>query len=192
MNDIASKGALHSGDLGVTTLADGTRVEKDSSYICALGAVDELNSMLGLLASKDLDPSIRREIVAVQFELLDVASELSYPGQTALAASSALRLAQVAESFGDSLPSMSEALLPGGSEAAALCHVARSTCRSVERQLVSLQASDPGAPSVRIAYMNRLSGLLLVLARVLNRQAGVAEVYPSSLSRSGHLALRPR
>lgn len=168
------------GDAGMTSLADGTRVEKNSSYISAVGAVDELNAILGLLASKDVGPEIRRVVITVQNDLFDLGAELSQPGKIVLPRDSEEYLSQAVEHFNESLPPLEERVLPGGSELAALCHVARSTCRSVERKIVSLEEVDPVASSTRLPYLNRLSDLLLVLARVLNRQAGVAEVYWSS------------
>jgi|GEM_PF-324975 len=173
------------GDTGETSLAGGTRVGKNSPYVCALGAVDEVNSMLGLLMSKVVDPDIQRVIATVQNDLFDLGAELCQPGKLVLSSESVDYVGQEIERFNAGLPPLAEFLLPGGSEPAAICHIARTTCGSAERAIVSLEQIDPIASSARVPYLNRLSDLLFVLAQVLNRHAGVAEVYwPSTAGRT--------
>ena len=172
------------GDRGETSLNDGTRVEKNSPYIGALGAVDELNCVLGMLASKARSSEVREVIVAVQKDLLDLGAELSQPGRLVLARDRVEFVGRELERFNAGLPALEAPILPGGSEAAAICHFARATCRSVERIIVSLEEIDPAKSSVRLPYLNRLSDLLFALARTLNVEAGAAEVYGSrSVSR---------
>ena len=175
-----SKITTKTGDAGATSLADGTRVQKNSPYIIALGAVDELNCVLGLLASKELSSDVQRVIATVQNDLFDLGAELSQPGRLVLATDTVEFLGQQVERFNAGLPPLEEFILPGGSETAAVCHMARATCRSAEREIVSLDEIDPAHSSVRLPYLNRLSDLLFVLARVLNRETGTAEVYWSS------------
>lgn len=180
-----SKITTKTGDSGETSLATGMRVQKNSPYISALGAVDELNCALGMLASKPLSFDVRGVIAAVQNDLFDLGAELSQPGRLILTDDRVEFLGQQVERFNAGLPPLEEFILPGGSETAALCHVARATCRSVERVIVSLEEIDPAKSSVRLPYLNRLSDLLFVLARVLNRESGTAEVYwSSSVSRT--------
>lgn len=181
-----SKIMTKTGDSGETSLADGTRVQKNSPYINALGVVDELNCALGMLASKPLSSDVRSVIVAVQNDLFDLGAELSQPGRFVLASDRVEFLGQQIEHFNADLPPLEEFILPGGSETAAICHFGRATCRSVERVILSLdEPDDPVLSSVRLPYLNRLSDLLFVLARVLNREAGAAEVYwSSSVSRT--------
>jgi len=180
-----SKITTKTGDSGETSLASGMRVQKNSPYISALGAVDELNCALGMLASKPLSSIVGSVIAAIQNDLFDLGAELSQPGKFVLASDRVEFLGQQIERFNTSLPPLEEFILPGGSETAAICHFARATCRSVERMIVSLEEIDPAQSSVRLPYLNRLSDLLFVLARVLNREAGTAEVYwSSSVSRT--------
>ncbi|MCE9658306.1 MAG: cob(I)yrinic acid a,c-diamide adenosyltransferase [Burkholderiales bacterium] len=175
-----SKITTKTGDSGETSLATGARVQKNSPYIEALGAVDELNCVLGMLAVKPMSLDVRRVIAAVQNDLFDLGAELSQPGRSILRSESLEYLGHQVEHFNAGLAPLEEFILPGGSESAAICHFARATCRSVERVLVSLEDIDPAVASVRLPYLNRLSDVLFVLARVLNLESGTAEVYWSS------------
>lgn len=172
-----SKITTKTGDSGTTSLADGTHVEKNSVYINALGVVDELNSALGVVTSKHISTAVRTVIARIQNDLFDLGAELSSPGKPILRAAGVEFLDRQIEVFNADLPPLKEFILPGGSEAAAFCHVARATCRSAERVIVSLDEIDPGYCELKLQYLNRLSDLLFVLARVLNRADGVAEVY---------------
>ncbi len=175
-----SKITTGTGDSGTTSLANGTRVQKNSLYINALGVVDELNSALGVVASKQTPTAVRGVISRIQNDLFDLGAELSSPGKLVLQVESVDFLDRQIEVFNADLPHLKEFILPGGSAAAAFCHVARAACRSAERMIVSLEDRDPGHCALKLQYLNRLSDLLFILARVLNRADGVTEVYWSS------------
>jgi len=170
-----SKIVTRTGDAGTTGLGDGTRVGKDAARIDAIGAVDELNSALGVLLAENPPESIAGCLVAVQHDLFDLGGELSIPGYEALHEIQVLRLEDAIERFNADLPPLKEFILPGGTRAASLAHVARTACRRAERAVVHLGASESVREPVR-KYLNRLSDLLFVLARVLNRAGGVADV----------------
>ncbi|MEO8740368.1 MAG: cob(I)yrinic acid a,c-diamide adenosyltransferase [Casimicrobiaceae bacterium] len=170
-----SKIVTRTGDAGTTGLGDGTRVAKDSARIDAIGAVDELNSALGVLLAEALPDAVKTCLIEVQHDLFDLGGELSIPGYEAVKEVQALRLEDAVERFNAALPPLKEFILPGGSRAASLAHVARTVCRRAERSLVHLGVSaDVREPARK--YLNRLSDLLFVLARVLNRSAGGADV----------------
>ena len=172
------------GDAGTTGLGDGSRVAKDTPRIASIGDVDELNSMLGLLLAEDLPVSVRDLLTTVQHDLFDLGGELSIPGFAAVTDAHVEHLEAAVETFNSDLPPLKEFVLPGGSRAAALAHVARTICRRAERSLVHLAGSSSiGEPSRR--YLNRLSDLLFVLARMLNRAAGAGDVLWQKGRRSG-------
>jgi cob(I)alamin adenosyltransferase len=163
------------GDGGTTGLGDGSRVGKDSARIAAIGDVDELNSALGLLLTEDLPPALRDVLTVVQHDLFDLGGELSIPGHAAVADAHVARLEAAVETFNADLPPLKEFVLPGGTRGAALAHVARTACRRAERSLVHLASeSTVGDPARR--YLNRLSDLLFVIARAINRAAGCLDV----------------
>ncbi len=184
-----SKITTRTGDEGKTSLADGTRVKKDSVYMEAIGAVDELNSALGMLAARPLAAPVQELLRQVQNDLFDVGAELSYPGYRCLAAQSLERLDAAIAELNGRLPPLQEFVLPGGSETGALCHFVRAACRAAERRVVSWQEAnsaapagaktapggDPDKPDLKTPYLNRLSDLLFVLARTINRDAGAKE-----------------
>jgi cob(I)alamin adenosyltransferase len=163
------------GDGGTTGLADGARVPKDAPLIEAIGAVDELNAALGVLAAETLPDPVRACLTDVQHDLFDLGGELSRPGHTILTDDYVARLERALDGFNRDLPPLKDFILPGGSRAAALAHVARTVCRRTERRLVTL-AKKKSAPPLAVRYLNRLSDLLFVLARVLNRAAGRGDV----------------
>lgn len=163
------------GDRGETGLGDGSRVAKDAHRIHALGSVDELNSHLGLLLTEPLDADIRACLARIQHDLFDLGGELSIPGHRLLKEQQVIDLEHWLERYNATLPPLKEFILPGGSRPAALAHVARTVCRRAERALVSVEA-DPRDTGLGIRYLNRLSDLLFVLARVLNRAAGGTDV----------------
>ena len=171
-----SKIYTRTGDAGTTGLGDGSRVTKDSLRIEAIGAVDELNSALGVLFAESIPEDIRSGLHAVQHDLFDLGGELSIPGYTSVGPAHVTRLENELDRHNAVLAPLKEFILPGGSRGAALCHVARTVCRRAERRVVSLNAAEPLSPSLR-QYLNRLSDLLFVLCRVLNRAAGVSDVY---------------
>jgi cob(I)alamin adenosyltransferase len=163
------------GDAGTTGLADGSRQSKDGPRIEAMGAVDELNSVLGLLLTEHLPPEVRALLFDVQHDLFDLGGELSLPGHPIMTEAQTVRLERALEACNETLPPLRDFILPGGSRAAGLAHVARTVCRRAERVLVALGVTEPLPPHA-VPYLNRLSDLLFVLARALNRAAGVADV----------------
>jgi len=170
-----SRIVTRTGDAGTTGLGDGSRVAKDAPRIEAIGAVDELNSTLGMLLAETLPDPVRRCLVAVQHDLFDLGGELAIPGTAAVTDAQVEGLEEAVETFNAALAPLKEFILPGGTRPAALAHVGRTVCRRAERALVALAGSEPvGAPARK--YVNRLSDLLFVLARTLNREAGVPDV----------------
>jgi cob(I)alamin adenosyltransferase len=163
------------GDDGSTGLANGTRVAKDDARIEAIGAVDELNSAVGVLLAENLAADVREALTRVQHELFDLGGELSLPRHAVLNAGHVARLEQCLERFNAGLPPLKDFILPGGTRAAALAHVARASCRCAERRLVALSHRE-SVPTLALQYLNRLSDLLFVLSRVLNRAAGAPDV----------------
>ena len=163
------------GDAGDTGRADGARVSKDDASIHAQGDIDELNSIIGLLAAKTDDPDLAALIDHIQHDLFNIGAELSI-SHPYISESDVSFLEQQLDHYNAQLPPLKEFILPGGGEAAALCHVARAVCRRAERGLVALNRQQ-AVGSAMLAYINRLSDLLFVLARVLTRHAGEDEVY---------------
>ena len=170
-----SKITTRPGDAGETGLGDGARVSKASARIAALGEVDELNSALGVLLAEELPGEVRDALVGVQHDLFDLGGEVSIPGHTIVTEVQVERLERLLETFNRELPPLKEFILPGGTRAAALAHLARTVCRRAERALVALARAEQVADAPRI-YLNRLSDLLFVLGRSLNRAAGGADV----------------
>jgi cob(I)alamin adenosyltransferase len=162
------------GDDGTTGLADGTRVAKHDARIAALGAVDELNSHIGVLRAEALPETIEALLAAIQNDLFDLGGELALPERQQVTETHVARLdAAVAELNAD-LPPLKEFILPGGTRAAALAHVCRTVARRAERDLSALRAAHPVRPD-GLRYLNRLSDLFFILARVLNRHADAPE-----------------
>src|SRR5690348_12832990 len=170
-----SKITTRTGDSGETGLGDGARVPKDSARIQALGDVDELNSALGLILAEDTPSAVRGTLVEAQHDLFDLGGELSIPGHAMLKEEQVARLEQALESWNADLPALKEFILPGGSRAAAAAHLARTICRRAERTLVALGRREPVGDAAR-RYLNRLSDLLFVAGRSLNRAAGGGDV----------------
>jgi len=163
------------GDDGSTGLADGRRLPKDHTRIDAIGAVDELNSAVGLLRAIPLEAETDRLLEAIQHRLFDLGGELAMPGTELIEDAHTTALEQALDGFNADLPALEEFILPGGNEAAARCHLARTSCRRAERELLRLSREEP-VNSASSRYLNRLSDLLFVLARVLARQDGGVEV----------------
>jgi cob(I)alamin adenosyltransferase len=163
------------GDGGTTGLADGSRVPKDAPRVEAMGAVDELNSAIGLLLAEALPPAVQACLDGVQHDLFDLGGELAVPGHALLAPAHVERLERLLDGFNAALPPLKDFILPGGSRAAALAHLARAVCRRAERRLAALARVET-LPPLLLQYLNRLSDLLFVLARVLNRDAGRPDV----------------
>lgn len=163
------------GDDGTTGLADGTRARKDAPRMEAMGAVDELNSHVGVILCEALPAAMRECLIDVQHDLFDLGGELSIPGHALLNDAAAARLERMIDAFNADLPPLKDFILPGGTRSAALAHVARAACRRAERRLVALHSAE-ALPAYLLRYVNRLSDLLFVLARALNREAGVGDV----------------
>lgn len=170
-----SKIVTRTGDDGSTGLSSGERTGKDSRRIGAMGDVDELNSTLGLLLTETMPQNMREALSGIQHDLFDLGGELSLPGHTLVGETHLARLDQLIEEFNAGLPPLREFVLPGGSRAAAIAHVARTVCRRAERALVAL-GHEEKMPQLPLQYLNRLSDLLFVLARVCNRAAGHGDV----------------
>jgi cob(I)alamin adenosyltransferase len=171
-----SKIYTRTGDKGTTGLGDGTRTPKDSSRVEAFGTVDELNSVIGLLlAETDLPGTVRAALTGVQHELFDLGGELCLPGHSGIHPDRVTRLEEILDELNADLPPLKEFILPGGNRPAALSHMARSVCRRAERRVVTLSQTETVQPPA-LTYLNRLSDLLFVIARVLARQAGGEEV----------------
>ena len=160
--------ATRTGDDGTTGLGDGTRVAKDHLRVQAMGDVDELNSSLGVLLAEPLPDDVRELLVVVQHELFNLGGELSIPGFELLKAEAVARLDEALAHYNAALPRLQEFILPAGTRAAALAHVSRTVARRAERAVVSLAGAEPVREAPR-QYLNRLSDLLFVLARVINR-----------------------
>ncbi|MFZ5622014.1 MAG: cob(I)yrinic acid a,c-diamide adenosyltransferase [Pseudomonadota bacterium] len=172
MGNRLSKIYTRTGDAGDTGLGDGSRTAKDSPRVEAFGSVDELNSHIGLLIAQPAVPSdIRAVLIETQHELFDLGGELCIPGHQAIGDAHVARLERALDALNADLPSLKEFILPGGNVAAATAHVARAVCRRAERRVVSLARTEPVNAPV-IAYLNRLSDLLFVIARVLARADG--------------------
>lgn len=170
-----TKIVTRTGDDGTTGLGDGTRVDKASARIAAIGSVDTLNSSIGRVLAHELPAAVRDCLLSVQHDLFDVGAELCLPGVTKIDDSHLGRLEAAVESFNGSLPPLKEFILPGGTMAAADAHVARTLCREAERVVVSLGHAEPVGDGAR-RYLNRLSDLLFVLARTINRAQGQGDV----------------
>jgi len=160
--------ATRTGDDGSTGLGDGTRVPKDHLRVMAMGDVDELNSGLGVLLAEPLPDDVRELLVTIQHELFNLGGELSIPGYQLLKPAAVRRLDEALEHYNAQLPRLKEFILPAGTRSAALAHVSRTVARRAERSLVALSSHEPVNDAPR-QYLNRLSDLMFVLARVLNR-----------------------
>jgi cob(I)alamin adenosyltransferase len=160
--------ATRTGDDGTTGLSDGSRVPKTHGRVVAMGDVDELNSTLGLLLCEPLPDAVRELLIVIQHELFNLGGELSWPGGSLLKNEAVLRLDEALEEYNATLPRLKEFILPAGTRSAAIAHVARTIARRAERAVVQLAATETINAAPR-QYLNRLSDLLFVLARVLNR-----------------------
>ncbi len=175
MGNRLSKIYTRTGDDGSTGLGDGSRVRKDSARVSAYGTVDELNSVIGMLLAQDTGADIAECLTQIQHELFDLGGELCIPGMAMVFDADITRLENVLDRFNEDLPPLKDFILPGGGMAASTCHLARTVCRRAEREVVTLaELESVRAEATR--YLNRLSDLLFVLARVLARRSGHGEV----------------
>ena len=170
-----SKIYTRTGDMGTTGLGDGTRVAKDSLRVVAMGDVDELNSLLGLLLTEPVSAKIRDCLTDIQHDLFNMGGEICMPGYDLIKPERVTALETILDEWNDTLPALKEFILPGGSRAAAYCHLARTVCRRAERQLHTLNSHEK-ITEISLQYINRLSDLLFVLCRILNVEAGMPDV----------------
>lgn len=169
-----SKITTKTGDKGQTGLGDGSRVSKTSERIMAIGDVDELNANIGYLVTLVTNEEFRTELKQIQNDLFDLGSMLAVPGYSAMNDSYVSRLEKWAESIHQQIEPLQEFILPGGSMSAAFCHLCRTVCRRAERQILRVPEDD--LLIIPIQYLNRLSDVLFVLARVLNKQASFEDI----------------
>lgn len=170
-----SKIYTRTGDKGDTGLGDGSRVNKDHIRIEAIGTVDELNSIIGMVLANAIPDDVTQCFNKVQHHLFDLGGELCIPEHVALDENYITYLEETLDSFNANLPVLKEFILPAGGHATSTCHLARSVCRRAERRVVSL-AKDETLSPYSIQYLNRLSDLLFVIARVLARHENGSEV----------------
>lgn len=170
-----SKIYTRTGDDGSTGLGDGNRTPKDSARISVIGDIDEVNTVIGVLLCESLPDHVEHSLLEIQHRLFDLGGELSIPGYTLIGDAHVTVLEGILDDLNADLAPLENFILPGGTRAAALCHQARAVCRRAERSCVHLQA-ETGCNPAGLHFLNRLSDLLFVMARYLNRQAGVADV----------------
>jgi cob(I)alamin adenosyltransferase len=175
MGNRLTKIYTRTGDDGSTGLGDGTRTPKNSARVEAMGDVDELNSIIGMLLTEPMPDSIEALLTDIQHDLFDLGGELCIPGYVLLKSERTDWLEQQLDELNEQLPPLKEFILPGGTRAAALTHHARTVCRRAERRIVTLMQSEKVAPAVA-QYINRLSDFLFVLARDFNRVKGEPDV----------------
>ncbi|MGQ0442851.1 MAG: cob(I)yrinic acid a,c-diamide adenosyltransferase [Methylophilaceae bacterium] len=175
MGNRLSKIYTRTGDAGTTGLGDGTRVAKHSVRIQAIGDVDELNSIIGLLLTEPISGKIHACLTEIQHDLFNLGGELCMPDYVMVKAERVATLEIILDEFNDTLTPLKEFILPGGSRAAAYCHLARTVCRRAERTMHTLNAEE-NITEISLQYINRLSDLLFVLCRILNKNASVPDV----------------
>lgn len=175
MGNRLSRIYTRTGDDGTTGLGDGSRIGKDSLRVDAMGDVDELNAVIGILMTEPLSPEVKAYFIDIQHDLFDLGGEICIPGHTMVKAERVATLENVLDQLNDSLEPLKEFILPGGSKAAAYCHLARTVCRRAERQLIRLNREEP-ITAVSLQYLNRLSDFLFVVSRSINKADGHADV----------------
>jgi cob(I)alamin adenosyltransferase len=176
MGNRLTKIYTRTGDDGSTGLSGGERIPKDHPRIEAIGAIDELNSAIGVVITHALPADVGSMLTAIQHTLFDLGGELSMPETVCIHGDQTTRLEQWLDTLNAELPPLREFILPGGTPAAATCHLARAICRRAERRLHTLSQQEPVNPAA-VGYLNRLSDLLFVIARELNRVAGKPDVF---------------
>ena len=175
MGNRLSKIATRTGDNGTTGLGDGSRTDKDSARVHAMGDVDELNCFVGLLLCEEMAPELREDLISIQHDLFDLGGEICIPGYQLITDVHVARLDGLLEKYNADLGPLTEFILPAGSRASSIAHVCRTVCRRAERSIVTLGKGETIHPTPR-QYVNRLSDLMFVLSRVLNRFAGASDV----------------
>lgn len=175
MGNRLSKIYTRTGDKGDTGLGDGSRVEKDHIRVEAFGTVDELNSIIGMVLAHEIPQNVQDCLNKLQHHLFDLGGELCIPGHSALDETYITYLESTLDGFNDDLPNLKEFILPSGGKATSACHLGRTVCRRAERRVVTLSKAETISP-FSIQYLNRLSDLLFVIARVLARHENGGEV----------------
>lgn len=170
MGNRLSKIYTRTGDNGTTGLGDGTRINKDSLRVEAMGDVDELNAVIGVMLTEPLPELIQKTLTRVQHDLFDLGGEICIPGHAMVKHERVDALENVLDELNDKLDPLKEFILPGGTRAAAYCHLARTVCRRAERQLIRLNREEAVTPT-SLKYLNRLSDLLFVMCRAINKNA---------------------
>jgi cob(I)alamin adenosyltransferase len=175
MGNRLSKIYTRTGDDGTTGLGDGSRIAKNSLRVQAMGDVDELNAVIGLLLTDSVSEVVRTCLTAVQHDLFDLGAEICMPNYAMIKPERIQTLETDLDTFNDTLSPLKEFILPGGCRAAAQCHLARTVCRRAERTLHALNEKE-AVTEASLQYLNRLSDLLFVLCRILNKEAGQPDV----------------
>jgi cob(I)alamin adenosyltransferase len=175
MGNRLSKIYTRTGDDGTTGLGDGSRINKDSLRVEAMGDVDELNAVIGVLLTEPLSELMQKTLVRVQHDLFDLGGEICIPGHAMVKPERVDALEDVLDELNDRLTPLKEFILPGGTRAAAYCHLARTVCRRAERQLIRLSREEV-VTEASLKYLNRLSDLLFVMCRAINKEAGRPDV----------------
>ena len=175
MGNRLSKIYTRTGDDGSTGLGDGSRVSKTTTRVEAMGNSDELNCIIGILMTEPLPGTLSETMTRVQHTLFDIGGELSIPSSSLVTQNQVTDLESRLDELNEDLPPLKDFVLPGGSHQAAVCHLARSVCRRLERSLFAVSDGHPVSP-ISLQYVNRLSDLLFVIARALNRTSGAAVV----------------
>ena len=170
-----SKIYTRTGDDGSTGLGDGSRINKDSLRVDAMGDVDELNSIIGIMLTENLPDKLLSQLTQIQHDLFNLGGEICIPGHRILQQVRIQDLEAQIDAYNENLTPLKEFILPGGSKAAAYCHLARTVCRRAERKLVELHRKENLSP-LSLQYLNRLSDLLFVMCRIINQAAGVPDV----------------
>lgn len=175
MGNRLSRIYTRTGDNGTTGLGDGSRVEKDSVRVEAYGTVDELNSAVGMILAHELPEAVKGCLNDIQHDLFDLGGEFSIPGYTAIEEDYISRLETTLDKLNEDLPYLKEFILPAGGKATSTCHLARTICRRAERRAITLSKTETINPFA-VKYLNRLSDLLFVIARILARYENGTEV----------------
>ena len=175
MGNRLSKIYTRTGDDGTTGLGDGTRVAKNSLRVQAMGDVDELNAVIGMLLTEPVSTSIQTCLTEIQHDLFNLGGEICMPDMSLIKAERIDALEMQLDAWNEQLTPLKEFILPGGSRAAAYCHLARTVCRRAERTMHTLDAEEK-LTATSLQYINRFSDLLFVLCRVLNQEAGINDV----------------
>jgi cob(I)alamin adenosyltransferase len=175
MGNRLSKIYTRTGDAGTTSLGDGTRVDKDGLRVDAMGDVDELNATIGLLLTEALPEKLVSILTQIQHDLFNMGAEICIPNYAVLQQTSIDQLENSIDAMNGTLLPLKEFILPGGTKAAAICHLARTVCRRAERKLVTLHKKE-NVTEISLKYLNRLSDLLFVMCRIINKDAGVDDV----------------